>query len=84
MLKEQDETQTHTEASKSAQQPVVMWLKENLVFSALTLAGMMPLIIFLDTAMGIMLFRDYGELKGMAFIFFVVFYAEFTKKYRDT
>ena len=63
---------------------LVMWLKSNIKFSLLTITAFMPLILFMDFGMEIQLFRDFGELKGMGFVLCVIFYSEFSKKYRDT
>ena len=63
---------------------LVIWLKEQGKFSILTIIGFLPLAAFLDFGLDIMIIRDWGWIKGIAFAAAVVFYAEFCKKYRDT
>ena len=63
---------------------LVMWLKGHFKFALLTIIAFLPLIMFLDFGLDIMIFRDFGVFKGMVFAGCVVFYSEFCKKYRDT
>jgi len=63
---------------------LVMWLKEQGKIQILTMIGFLPLVVFLDLGLDIMIIRDFGWIRGVGFIASVVFYAEFCKKYRDT
>jgi len=63
---------------------LVMWLKEQGKIQILTMIGFLPLVVFLDLGLDIMIIRDWGWIRGIGFIASVIFYAEFCKKYRDT
>jgi len=59
-------------------------LKRFLRDAFITLAGIAPLIVFLDYAMGIQLMRDYGGWTTLGFVTCVVFYLEISARYIRT
>jgi len=63
---------------------LVAWINIRLKFCLLTIIAFLPLQIFLDFWLGIIIFRDFGEFNGALFVCCVIFYAEFCKKFRDT
>ena len=51
-----------------------LWLCNTVKFCAVYLFAFMPLQVFMDRAMGIVLFRDCSDLTVLGFIVCVVFY----------
>jgi len=60
---------------------LMVWLVSALKFSFVYFGAFLPLQVFMDYGMGIVLFRDYSDLTVLGFIVCVVFYGAVIEKY---